>query len=105
MQRNRPFQGYKSSCGQKHEDTIEKTTERGKEKPGQDDVKYSEHEERTVNASGEVDHEIESKEIQRNLHVSEEGKGADIMALHGFETAPSDVKKNVIEQNTQNDEA
>jgi hypothetical protein len=105
MQRDRPFQGHKSSCSQKHENTIEKATERGKEKPGQDDVKNSENDERTVNASGEVDHEIESKEIQRNLHVSEKGKGADIMALHGFEAAPSDVKKNVIEQHTEDEEA
>jgi hypothetical protein len=105
MQRDRPFQGHKSPRGQKHENTIEKTTERGKEKPGQDDVKNSEHDERAVNASGEVDHEIESKEIQRNLHVSEDSKGAHIMALHGFETAPSEMKKDVVEQHTEDDEA
>jgi hypothetical protein len=37
--------------------------------------------------------------------VSKEGEGADIMALQGFETAPSDVKKSIVEQHTDDDEA
>jgi hypothetical protein len=63
MQRGRPFQGHKASRGQKHENTIDKATQRGKEKPGQDDVENSEHDERAVNAPCEVGHEIEGEEI------------------------------------------
>jgi hypothetical protein len=68
-------------------------------------VKNSEHGERAVNASGEVDHEIEREEVQRNLYVSKANKGADVVALQGFETAPSDVKKNVIQKHAEDDEA